>query len=109
MLYDPQGVAINFVKNDDIKILRDIEQYYSTQIDEVRLLFWCLFRVISAMRLTCWSDVEQLLLHPDFRSMRCALGCKHACLGCLGPGSGLSLGTRSVGCTLLPQAPLLVQ
>ncbi|KAF4402989.1 hypothetical protein G4B88_010441, partial [Cannabis sativa] len=29
------GVAINFVKSDDIKILRDIEQYYSTQIDEM--------------------------------------------------------------------------
>jgi len=28
-------VAINFVKNDDIRILRDIEQYYSTQIDEM--------------------------------------------------------------------------
>ncbi|KAF6160382.1 hypothetical protein GIB67_019151 [Kingdonia uniflora] len=27
-----QGVTINF---DDIKILRDIEQYYSTQIDEM--------------------------------------------------------------------------
>lgn len=32
---DLQGVAINFVKSDDIKILRDIEQYYSTQIDEM--------------------------------------------------------------------------
>ncbi len=30
-----KGVAINFVKNDDIKILRNIEQYYSTQIDEM--------------------------------------------------------------------------
>eukprot|EP00833_Pecoramyces_ruminatium_P000674 jgi/Orpsp1_1/1174706/evm.model.c7180000051063.1 len=30
-----KGVAINFVKNDEIKILRDIEQYYSTQIDEM--------------------------------------------------------------------------
>ncbi|KAL4447561.1 hypothetical protein ABPG75_004780 [Micractinium tetrahymenae] len=30
-----KGVAINFVKNDDIKILRDIEQYYSTQVDEM--------------------------------------------------------------------------
>ncbi|KAJ1554205.1 RNA helicase [Cladochytrium tenue] len=30
-----KGVAINFVKNEDIKILRDIEQYYSTQIDEM--------------------------------------------------------------------------
>lgn len=30
-----KGVAINFVKNEDIRILRDIEQYYSTQIDEM--------------------------------------------------------------------------
>ncbi|KAL8038138.1 hypothetical protein ABFX02_11G084900 [Erythranthe guttata] len=30
-----KGVAISFVKSDDIKILRDIEQYYSTQIDEM--------------------------------------------------------------------------
>ncbi|CAD5322512.1 unnamed protein product [Arabidopsis thaliana] len=30
-----KGVAINFVKIDEIKILRDIEQYYSTQIDEL--------------------------------------------------------------------------
>eukprot|EP01124_Arcella_intermedia_P022188 TRINITY_DN3257_c0_g1_i1.p1 TRINITY_DN3257_c0_g1~~TRINITY_DN3257_c0_g1_i1.p1 ORF type:complete len:409 (-),score=72.91 TRINITY_DN3257_c0_g1_i1:31-1236(-) len=30
-----KGVAINFVKNDDVGILRDIEQFYSTQIDEM--------------------------------------------------------------------------
>merc|ERR1719163_2386668 len=30
-----KGVAINFVRNDDVQILRDIEQYYSTQIDEM--------------------------------------------------------------------------
>ncbi|KAH9299129.1 hypothetical protein KI387_030811 [Taxus chinensis] len=30
-----KGVAINFIRNDDIRILRDIEQYYSTQIDEM--------------------------------------------------------------------------
>ncbi|KAK3041197.1 hypothetical protein RJ639_028457, partial [Escallonia herrerae] len=30
-----KGVAITFVKTDDIKILRHIEQYYSTQIDEM--------------------------------------------------------------------------
>lgn len=30
-----KGVAINFAKSDDIKILRDIEQYYSTQISEM--------------------------------------------------------------------------
>mmetsp|Transcript_1482 Transcript_1482/g.2130 ORF Transcript_1482/g.2130 Transcript_1482/m.2130 type:complete len:399 (-) Transcript_1482:248-1444(-) len=33
--YGRKGVAINFVRNDDIRILRDIEQYYSTQIDEM--------------------------------------------------------------------------
>ncbi len=26
---------LDFVKNDDIRILRDIEQYYATQIDEM--------------------------------------------------------------------------
>lgn len=30
-----KGVAINFATNEDIKILRDIEQFYSTQIDEM--------------------------------------------------------------------------
>ena len=30
-----KGVAINFVTNEDVRILRDIEQYYSTQIDEM--------------------------------------------------------------------------
>ena len=30
-----KGVAINFVKDDDVTLLRDIEQYYSTQIDEM--------------------------------------------------------------------------
>ncbi|KAL1915639.1 uncharacterized protein VTP21DRAFT_6398 [Calcarisporiella thermophila] len=30
-----KGVAINFTTNEDLKILRDIEQYYSTQIDEM--------------------------------------------------------------------------
>ena len=30
-----KGVSINFVKEDDVKTLRDIEQYYSTQIDEM--------------------------------------------------------------------------
>ncbi|OLL22890.1 ATP-dependent RNA helicase fal1 [Neolecta irregularis DAH-3] len=30
-----KGVAINFVTAEDVRILRDIEQYYSTQIDEM--------------------------------------------------------------------------
>jgi len=33
--YGRKGVAINFVKSDDIRVLRDIEQFYSTQIDEM--------------------------------------------------------------------------
>jgi superfamily II DNA/RNA helicase len=38
-----KGVAINFVKEDELRILRDIEQYYSTQIDEMPMncLFFC--------------------------------------------------------------------
>jgi ATP-dependent RNA helicase len=30
-----KGVAINFVTTEDVKVLRDIEQYYGTQIDEM--------------------------------------------------------------------------
>ena len=30
-----KGVAINFVCDNDIRVLRDIEQFYSTQIDEL--------------------------------------------------------------------------
>lgn len=30
-----KGVAINFLKDDDVQAMRDIEQYYSTHIDEM--------------------------------------------------------------------------
>jgi len=30
-----KGVAINFVTNEDVRMLRDIEQFYNTQIDEM--------------------------------------------------------------------------
>ena len=31
-----KGIAINFVtEGDDVRLLRDIEQFYSTQIDEM--------------------------------------------------------------------------
>ena len=33
-----KGVAINFVTTEDVKTLRDIEQYYSTQIDEMPMI-----------------------------------------------------------------------
>ena len=51
--YGRRGVAINFVKNDDIRILRDIEQYYSTQIDEMpmnseyRYYWWSIIYLFS--------------------------------------------------------------
>lgn len=30
-----KGVAINFVSQDDIRVLRDIEQFYNTKIEEM--------------------------------------------------------------------------
>ncbi|KAK3575785.1 hypothetical protein CHS0354_003774 [Potamilus streckersoni] len=30
-----KGMTINFVKNEEIRIMHDIEQYYSTQIEEM--------------------------------------------------------------------------
>ena len=30
-----KGVAINFVTNEDVRMLRDIEQFYNTQIEEM--------------------------------------------------------------------------
>ena len=49
-----KGVAINFVKNDDIRILRDIEQYYSTQIDEMPMngeFIYCVVTLVTAKSL----------------------------------------------------------
>ncbi|KAJ2648237.1 RNA helicase, partial [Coemansia sp. RSA 1250] len=40
-----KGVAINFVTSDDVKLLRDIEQYYGTQIDEMPMNFTDLVQV----------------------------------------------------------------
>ena len=33
--FNRKGVAINFVTIEDMRILRDIEQYYSTEINEM--------------------------------------------------------------------------
>lgn len=35
--FNRKGVAINFVTNEDVRILRDIEQFYSTEIQEMPL------------------------------------------------------------------------
>ena len=57
--YGRKGVAINFVKNDDIRILRDIEQYYSTQIDEMPMnsksLYFC-----------CLTDLSWKFFFPPY-------------------------------------------
>ncbi|KAG8911002.1 RNA helicase [Tulasnella sp. 417] len=41
--YGRKGVAINFVRVEDVKILRDIEQYYSTQIVRIPEVLLLLF------------------------------------------------------------------
>merc|ERR1711887_402411 len=30
-----KGVAINFITQDDVRVMRDIEQFYNTQIEEM--------------------------------------------------------------------------
>ena len=80
-----KGVAINFVKSDDIRILRDIEQYYSTQIDEMpmngkqtilvvavklRIGFWDIFafEIGSILQKCIKSFQERLLLILELKN-----------------------------------------
>jgi hypothetical protein len=83
-----KGVAINFVKDDDIRILRDIEQFYSTQIDEmVRLLCWCTLALTYvanerrradlslALRASCCCPSISNILLRRSTSSRGPLGC----------------------------------
>ena len=42
-----KGVAINFVTTEDVRMLRDIEQFYNTQIDEMPLNVACVVLFIS--------------------------------------------------------------
>ena len=52
--YGRKGVAINFVRSDDVRILRDIEQFYSTQIDEmVRSCPSCIVITLAAVLRLC--------------------------------------------------------
>ena len=61
-----KGVAINFVKNDDIRILRDIEQFYGTQIDEMPMNGMHLFSLYTFLKSlstcffcrSCWFDLS---------------------------------------------------
>ena len=73
--YGRKGVAINFVKNDDIRILRDIEQYYSTQIDEMPMNGECDVTLIPD-----WPNVPSHL-HLILYGLQLPLVCKimHTC------------------------------
>jgi superfamily II DNA/RNA helicase len=55
-----KGVAINFVKSDDIKILRDIEQFYSTQVRGLQSLgcFSYSRPLVFCVRLTCAASTS---------------------------------------------------
>jgi len=55
--YGRKGVAINFVKNDDIRILRDIEQYYSTQIDEMPMNGECRPAAVRLLPSSGWEPL----------------------------------------------------
>lgn len=77
--YGRKGVAINFVRSDDIRILRDIEQYYSTQIDEmVRLagLLACLAAAYWTRATSVGTSRERLYLSTDYLlQLVCLLAC----------------------------------
>jgi ATP-dependent RNA helicase len=56
-----KGVAINFVKNDDIRILRDIEQYYSTQIDEMPMNGEYQYQLYT-LQLSCFRSLHAFIV-----------------------------------------------
>ena len=70
-----QGVAINFVKSDDIRILRDIEQYYSTQVDEM------VSNVASVAN--CWKhSVQPHLVWQYMQVVIATIMLSDYCFGC---------------------------
>ncbi|KAG6878603.1 RNA helicase [Termitomyces sp. T159_Od127] len=52
-----KGVAINFVTVDDVRILRDIEQFYSTQIVTSKFLSGRLLLLTAGYRMKCPSTL----------------------------------------------------
>lgn len=60
--YGRKGVAINFVRTDDIRILRDIEQYYSTQIDEMVRVALLPPSLLVIFPPHCWSPSQCIFL-----------------------------------------------
>ena len=71
-----KGVAINFVMNDDIRILRDIEQYYSTQIDEMPMNGEILsFFVLVLGYLRRFRHKKAICFILKFANLACFLNC----------------------------------
>jgi hypothetical protein len=55
-------VPVNaFVMNDDIRILRDIEQYYSTQIDEMPMNGLFIFIILSFFKIKLFFFLSSLI------------------------------------------------
>lgn len=48
-----KGVAINFVTNDDVRMMREIEQFYSTQIEEMPMNVAGMFDAFLFRRCPC--------------------------------------------------------
>ena len=79
--YGRKGVAINFVRSDDIRILRDIEQYYSTQIDEM-VRAPCRLPPL-AMRGAAPSPAVSACCCEDAAPANCSLRCIRAQTACV--------------------------
>merc|ERR1712187_428500 len=60
-----KGVAINFVTNNDVRTMKDIERYYQTQIEEVAMD--CMARNPGATPGTSRPRVPTVLHHQSER------------------------------------------
>ena len=67
-----KGVAINFVTQDDVRMMREIEQFYSTQIEEMPMNVAGKFHSDARTlypKLTL-SSRSHLMIHPLFREQQ---------------------------------------
>jgi translation initiation factor 4A len=56
-----KGVAINFVTADDVRMMREIEQFYSTQIEEMPMNVAGKFNLWSLASIECMLTCCQTL------------------------------------------------
>jgi hypothetical protein len=66
-----KGVAINFVTTEDVKMLREIEAFYNTQVDEMRESTSFRPRAVTD-RIPYSAQRRRLDLSDRFRGMGCA-------------------------------------